>query len=63
MPTPDLPVELWLEILAYLPRSALHKMIGLNRLLFELALNDLYEEVRFIADDKSMRKAFDQLSK
>ncbi|KAF5319465.1 hypothetical protein D9619_008773 [Psilocybe cf. subviscida] len=63
MPTPDLPIELWLKILTYLPRSALHKMIGLNRLLFELALNDLYEEVRFISDDKNMRKAFDQLSK
>ncbi|KDR72841.1 hypothetical protein GALMADRAFT_228529 [Galerina marginata CBS 339.88] len=59
--TPDLPIELWLEILLYLPRSTLHKMIGVNRTLFELALNDLYEEVRFISDDKVMMKSFKQL--
>ena len=61
MPTPDLPVELWLEILTYLPRSTLHKLIGVNRTLFELALNDLYEEVRIISDDKDMDKTFKQL--
>lgn len=61
MPTPDLPVELWLEILTYLPRSTLHKLIGVNRTLFELALNDLYEEVRLISDDKDMEKTFNQL--
>ena len=61
MPTPDLPVELWLEILTYLPRSTLHKLVGVNRTLFELALNDLYEEVRLISDDKDMDKTFKQL--
>ena len=61
MPSPDLPIELWIEILTYLPRTALHKMIGVNRPLFELALNDLYEEVRFISDDKEMLKTFKQL--
>lgn len=61
MASPDLPIELWIEILTYLPRTALHKMIGVNRLLFELALNDLYEEVRFISDDKEMLKIFKQL--
>ena len=61
MPFPDLPTELWLEILSYLPRTALHKMIGVNRPLFELALNDLYEEVRFISDDRHMLKTFNQL--
>lgn len=61
MPTSDLPVELWLEILAYLPRTTLHKMIGVNRTLFELALNDKYEEVRFISDDRQMMKTFRQL--
>ena len=58
---PDLPLELWLEILAYLPRSALHKLIGVNRFLFELALDDIYEEVRFIAGDKQMEKIFLQM--
>ncbi|KAF8907080.1 hypothetical protein CPB84DRAFT_1844186 [Gymnopilus junonius] len=61
MPTSDLPVELWLEILAYLPRTTLHKMIGVNRTLFELALNDMYEEVRLISDDKQMIKTLKQL--
>ncbi|KIM44158.1 hypothetical protein M413DRAFT_68076 [Hebeloma cylindrosporum] len=61
MPSSDLPLELWIEILSYLPRTALHRMIGVNRLLFELALNDLYEEVRFISNDKEMLKTFKQL--
>ncbi|KAJ3513934.1 hypothetical protein NLJ89_g2668 [Agrocybe chaxingu] len=61
MPTPDLPVELWLEILGLLPRSTLHKMIGINRTLFELALDDIYREIRFINDDKEMVKSFKQL--
>ncbi|KJA23705.1 hypothetical protein HYPSUDRAFT_39538 [Hypholoma sublateritium FD-334 SS-4] len=61
MPMADLPVELWLEILTYLPRSALQKLIGVNRTLFELALNDMYEEVRLISDDKDMEKTFNQL--
>lgn len=61
MPSSDLPVELWLKILTYLPRSALPKMIGVNRTLFELALNDMYEEIRLISDDKDMAKTFEQL--
>ncbi|KAH9475292.1 hypothetical protein JR316_0012403 [Psilocybe cubensis] len=61
MTTSDLPTELWLEILSYLPRSTLRKMIGVNRTLFELALNDLYEEVRLISDDKETVKTFKQL--
>jgi hypothetical protein len=61
MSTPDLPLELWLEILSYLPRSALHMMIGVNRTLFELALDEKYEEIRFLADDTEMTKMFWQL--
>ena len=61
MPTPDLPLELWLEILSYLPRSALHRMIGINRTLFELALDEKYEEIRFLADNTEMAKNFRQL--
>ncbi|PPQ63652.1 hypothetical protein CVT24_004426 [Panaeolus cyanescens] len=62
MSTPDLPVELWLEILSYLPRSALRKMMGVNRLLFEMAFNEIYEEIRLIADDEEMLKTCKQLS-
>jgi hypothetical protein len=49
--TPDLPVELWIEILSYLLRTALHKLLGVNRFLFELALDDIYEELRFMEDN------------
>ena len=59
--TPDLPVELWIEILSYLPRTALHKLIGVNRFLFELALDDIYEELRFIENDKETEKIFLQM--
>ncbi|KJA16056.1 hypothetical protein HYPSUDRAFT_91565 [Hypholoma sublateritium FD-334 SS-4] len=62
MPASDFPPELWSEIIDYLPRGDLRKMIGVNRFLFELALNDLYEEVRFTSDDKHMSRVFEQLS-
>lgn len=61
MPASDFPPELWSEIVAYLPRSDLRKMIGVNRFLFELALNYIYEEVRFTSDDKQMSKVLEQL--
>ncbi|RXW21430.1 hypothetical protein EST38_g4435 [Candolleomyces aberdarensis] len=61
MSTPDLPPELWLEILSYLPRTYIYKMMGLNRLLFELAMQDKYEEIRLISDDKNMLNTFEQL--
>ncbi|KAJ2912280.1 hypothetical protein MD484_g8129, partial [Candolleomyces efflorescens] len=61
MPTSDLPPELWLEILSYLPRTYIYKMMGLNRLLFELAMQDKYEEIRLISDDKNMLSTFEQL--
>ncbi len=61
MPASDFPPELWSEIVAYLPRCDMRKMIGVNRFLFELALNDIYEEVRFTSDDKTMERVFEQL--
>ena len=57
----DLPVELWLYILSFLPRGTVRKLIGISRLLFEMALDDIYEEIRFIADDEEMHKTFRQL--
>lgn len=42
---PDLPLEIWMEILSYLPRGFVWKMIGINRLLFELGMNEIYQEV------------------
>ncbi|KAF9467596.1 hypothetical protein BDZ94DRAFT_968545 [Collybia nuda] len=57
----DLPVELWLHILELLPKHYLRKMMGINRTLFELATNDMYQEIRFIDDGKEMVRIFDQL--
>lgn len=57
----DLPVEIWLEILSYLPQSFLYKLMGLNRVLFNLAMKHKYEEVRFMTDDKSQLKTFEKL--
>jgi len=42
---PDLPLEIWMEILSYLPRGFVRRMIGINRLLFELGMNEIYKEV------------------
>lgn len=61
MPTPDLPTELWFEILSYLPRSYVFKMMGINRVLFRMAMELKYEEVCLIADDKEALRAFKQL--
>ncbi|EAU83530.2 hypothetical protein CC1G_04786 [Coprinopsis cinerea okayama7 len=61
MPTPDLPPEIWLEILEYFPPTFVPKMMGVNRFLFELGMNYKYEEVRLISDDKPSLRAFQQL--
>ncbi|KAF5331821.1 hypothetical protein D9611_008929 [Ephemerocybe angulata] len=60
-PIPDLPPELWLEILYYLPRVAIYKMMCINRLLFNLAMQYKYEEICFITDDKGTLRTFEQL--
>jgi hypothetical protein len=57
---PDLPAELWMEILSHLPRGFVWKMIGINRLLFELGMNELYEEVRLIDFEGAGLKTFQQ---
>ncbi|PPQ77843.1 hypothetical protein CVT25_015337 [Psilocybe cyanescens] len=59
---PDpLAIELWLEILSYLPRAVRRWMIGVSRALFELALDDIYEEVRVCAGDEKSLFAVTQL--
>ncbi|KAF8152220.1 hypothetical protein B0H34DRAFT_724374 [Crassisporium funariophilum] len=60
-PEIDLPAELWLKILGYLPKGTARKMIGVNRFLFELALDDLYQEIKLIHDDETTLKTFKQL--
>ena len=58
---PDLPIELWLEILSYLPRAFILRMMGINRVFFNLALLEKYQEVRFINDDQRTLAIFEQL--
>lgn len=61
MTTPDLPPELWLEILAYFSPGFVVKLMGVNRLLFELALQYIYEEVQLTSDDKPALTIFTTL--
>lgn len=58
---PNLPAELWLKIVSLLPRGQLRKLVGINRVLFTLAMDDIYREVRFMDDDRNMLKTFHQL--
>lgn len=58
---PDLPLELWLHVLGLLPKHYLRKMMGINRTLFELAMNEMYQEIRFIEDGQDMARILDQL--
>lgn len=57
----DLPVELWLYIISLLPSSHRQKLIGINRVLFRLAMDEIYQEVRFMDDNAKMLKTFHQL--
>ena len=41
----DLPPELWLEILSYLPDTYFRKMMGVSRTLYALALREIYREL------------------
>ncbi|KAH6918569.1 hypothetical protein BKA70DRAFT_1457395 [Coprinopsis sp. MPI-PUGE-AT-0042] len=61
MPAPDLPAELWLEILSYLPSSSFVKLIGVNKTFFELAFDDEYKEVRLLSRDLPTLRTFEQL--
>ncbi|KAF9443502.1 hypothetical protein P691DRAFT_408144 [Macrolepiota fuliginosa MF-IS2] len=45
---PDLPPELWTEILSYLPPGSVRKMIGITRFLFEQGMDEIYEEVEMV---------------
>lgn len=58
---PDLPIELWIEVLSYLPPGSVRKVIGLNRYLFERGMDEIYEEVQMVANDGAGLKTFEQL--
>jgi F-box-like len=61
MPNSDLPTELWLYILSYLPSSSFMKLMGVNRTFFNLALDAKYDEVRLVSSDLRTLHVFEQL--
>lgn len=61
MPTVDLPVGLWLEILSLLPYRYLRKLMSVSRTLFQIAMDEIYGEVKIISDDKRTVRTLEQL--
>lgn len=49
--TPDLPLELWMEVLSYLPPGYIRRLLPINRQLFHLAMEDKYEKLEVISAD------------
>lgn len=56
-----LPFELWLEILSYIPRRHHRRLIGVNRVLFEHALDEIYKEIELVHDDENTLFTFTRL--
>ncbi|RXW20490.1 hypothetical protein EST38_g5363 [Candolleomyces aberdarensis] len=48
---PDFPAELWLHIAGMLEPEERHKLIGLNRLCFELVMNERYRNLSLVSSD------------
>ncbi|KAJ2933769.1 hypothetical protein H1R20_g3323, partial [Candolleomyces eurysporus] len=48
---PELPTELWLHIAEMLEPKERHKLIGLNRLFFETAMNERYRNLSLVSPD------------
>ncbi|KAF9467640.1 hypothetical protein BDZ94DRAFT_972268 [Collybia nuda] len=49
-----LPVEVWLHILSFIPGGMeIRRLIGLNHIFFEAAMNDIFREVIFVPSDNS----------
>jgi hypothetical protein len=61
MPLPDLPAELWLEVLSYFPPASVMDLMGVNRLFFELALDFKYQELQLLTCSGSSLNSFQQL--
>ncbi|KAJ8522233.1 hypothetical protein ONZ45_g1182 [Pleurotus djamor] len=53
----DLPDDIWLAILAHIPRRKRYKLIGLSRFLFENHLDQVYKEVNLNIISLSERTA------
>ncbi|PPQ63643.1 hypothetical protein CVT24_004417 [Panaeolus cyanescens] len=57
---PTLPVEIWIQILSYLPPRTVRKLITINRCLFQLALDDIYGQIDVMFDDEKTRVNLDK---
>jgi hypothetical protein len=58
MPAPELPIELWIEVTKYLPRSQIRKLFPLNRALLSIALDEIYKEGCLVDGSDSERIRF-----
>ena len=47
----ELPFEIWAHIAGFLSSRHLVRLVGLNRPLFELVMDELYNELSFISSD------------
>lgn len=51
----DLPAEIWLHIISFLPRGKVRKLIGLNRVFYDAAMDEIFREVHLRANNDSWR--------
>ena len=50
------PVEIWLSAIEYLDDKELQALIGVNRLFFDLGMDQRYREVEIVTGDKKGKK-------
>lgn len=48
---PTLPVEVWFHIAEFIPPYDLPRLVGVNRLFFEVIMDQLYNQLSFISSD------------
>jgi len=44
----ELPVEIWLHIVGFIPADDRRKLVGVNRVFFELIMDELYGQLNFV---------------
>jgi hypothetical protein len=48
----DLPYDIWLEIVKFLPGDIVRRLFSVNRVLFEIAMDERYREVEIMTLDR-----------
>ncbi|KAH6904871.1 hypothetical protein BKA70DRAFT_1294034 [Coprinopsis sp. MPI-PUGE-AT-0042] len=61
MPVPDLPVELWMQIVLHLTPNDATKLMGVNRTLFQLALDFKYKELCLLGTSPDQVRSLERL--